>query len=131
MPRFRKYVLQPLTLLAGCGSAIVAGQTRTAPALYTAQQAAAGRVAYQASCASCHLADLGGRNEAPRLAGSNFMSAWGGRNVSDLLAFLHSTMPPENRGGLGEETYVNLVAFLLEANGARAGNQPLTASARP
>jgi alcohol dehydrogenase (cytochrome c) len=130
MPRFRKYFLRPLIFVATCGSAIVTGQTPGAIGLFTAQQAAAGRVAYEASCASCHLADLGGRNEAPPLAGAGFMSAWGARTVSDLRAFLQAEMPPENRGGLGEETYVNLVAFLLEANGARAGNQPLTPPAR-
>ena len=38
-------------------------------------------------------------------------------------------MPPADRGNLGSENYVNLVAFLLSANGARAGSQPLTAAA--
>ena len=37
-------------------------------------------------------------------------------------------MPPGNPGGLGEPTYLNIVAFLLESNGARAGNQALTAA---
>ncbi len=27
------------------------------------------------------------------------------------------TMPPSNRGGLGEEAYLQLAAFILEANG--------------
>src|SRR4051812_21011348 len=35
-------------------------------------------------------------------------------------------MPPGNAGGLGAETHVNLVAFLLEANGVSAGSRPLT-----
>src|SRR5207237_5154398 len=82
------------------------------------------------SCEGCHLADLGGRNEAPPLAGAAFMRVWGRRTTRDLFAFMQATMPPENRGGLGEETYVNLVAFILEANGARAGSQPLTSSAK-
>ena len=33
-------------------------------------QATAGQTAYEANCASCHVADLGGRNEAPQLAGA-------------------------------------------------------------
>jgi alcohol dehydrogenase (cytochrome c) len=73
---------------------------------------------------------MGGRNEAPELAGSNFIRAWDTRTTSDLLAFIQSTMPPGDRGNLGEDNYVNLVAFLLSANGARAGNQPLTSAAR-
>ena len=31
---------------------------------------------YQARCAGCHLADLGGRNDAPPLAGASFLSVW-------------------------------------------------------
>src|SRR5207302_862386 len=93
---------------------------------YTAAQSEAGRVAYLGNCASCHLAELTGRNEAPQLAGSNFVAAWGGRTTSELLTYIQTTMPPGNSGGLAPETYVNLVAFLLEANGASAGSQPLT-----
>ncbi len=37
-------------------------------------------------------------------------------------------MPPGAEDSLGAETYENLVAFILEANGARPGNQPLTAA---
>lgn len=115
--------------MATFGIVFLAGQTRTVTGPYTEAQAIAGRSAYQARCASCHLPDLGGRNEAPQLAGSNFMRAWGARTTSDLAAYIESTMPPGNRGNLGQETYLNLVAFLLEANGARAGDQPLTRAA--
>ena len=45
------------------------------PATITAAQAAAGRDAYQARCASCHLPDLAGRNEAAPLVGRAFMAA--------------------------------------------------------
>src|SRR5579863_5666549 len=95
------------------------------PAAYTAAQAAARRSIYQSNCAICHVADLGGRNEAPQLAGSNFIGQWGDRTTGDLIAFMETTMPPNNPRGLGEEAYVDLAAFLLEANGAHAGNQPL------
>ena len=42
----------------------------------TADQAAAGRTAYLANCAGCHLPDMSGRNEASPLAGANFMNTW-------------------------------------------------------
>ena len=35
---------------------------------------------------------------------------------------------PSNRGGLSEETYTNIVAFFLQANGAPAGDRPLAVS---
>jgi PQQ-dependent dehydrogenase (methanol/ethanol family) len=94
----------------------------------TAQQAAAGRTAYQARCSSCHAQDLGG-NEGPQLAGSNFMAAWGGRTARELITYIQTTMPPGSPGSLGEEASVNLVAFILTANGAAPANQPLTAAA--
>lgn len=94
----------------------------------TASQATAGRAAYQAQCAGCHLPDLAGRNEAPQLSGTNFLTAWRSRTAGALIGYMQSTMPPGNRGGLGADAYVELAAFLLEANGALAGSQPLTAA---
>ena len=115
-----------LTLVTLGGLAVITGQTPAPVEPFTAVQSAAGRAAYLANCASCHLQDLAGRNEAPQLAGANFMAAWGARPINELLTYIQSTMPPGTAGSLGPEAYVNLVAFLLEANGARAGNQPLT-----
>src|SRR5579884_2350783 len=108
------------------GIAILFAQQRPAGP-YTAEQAAAGRTAYQSNCASCHAADLSGR-EGPQLAGSNFFTQWGERTTAELINFMLSTMPPGG-AALGGDTYVNLAAFILDANGARPGNQPLTAFA--
>lgn len=93
-----------------------------------AQQAASGQLTYQANCASCHRPDLAGSGEAPPLAGSNFMTTWGARPVSDLISYMASAMPPSNRGGLGEKAYVDLAAFILQVNGAQAGAQPIEAT---
>ena len=62
-------------------------RSQTPPA-YTAAQAADGLAAYQTNCASCHLPDLAGRNEAPPLAGANFMNAWGSRSASELIRYM-------------------------------------------
>ena len=97
---------------------------------YTADQARAGRAAYQASCAGCHGADLSGLNSASALAGGLFMSSWGDRTPSDLVSFLEGAMPPGNPGSLGEQAYVNVTAFILDFNGAHPGNQPLTAASK-
>jgi len=108
--------------------AAISARSQTPPA-YSAPQAAAGLAAYQTNCANCHLPDLAGRNEAPQLAGANFMNAWGSRTTSELLGYIEEAMPPSNRGGLSEETYADIVAFMLQANGAPAGDRPLAASA--
>src|SRR5580658_2575085 len=122
-----------LIIIAACGVVALAGilvgqQSATAVAPYTAAQAAAGRTVYQANCAGCHGADLGGRNDASQLAGSLFMGSWGGRTTRDLVAFMQGAMPPANAGGLGETTYLNIASFILDSNGARPGTQPLTAA---
>ena len=52
--------LQAACIAAICAAAIGAAQ-QPAPPVFTAEQAAAGRAADDASCASCHVADLGGR----------------------------------------------------------------------
>src|SRR5512141_3058845 len=93
---------------------------------YSQDQAAAGRTIYQTSCASCHSADLSGR-EGPQLAGANFLAQWGDRTAGELIAFMRSTMPPGG-AALPGDAYANLAAFLLDANSARAGNQALTAT---
>ncbi|HEX7079462.1 MAG TPA: PQQ-binding-like beta-propeller repeat protein [Gammaproteobacteria bacterium] len=96
------------------------------PALsFTAEEAAAGRTAFAEHCAMCHGEDLRTLPNA-RLAGPEFVSRWRNRSTNELLAQLRSTMPPEGPGALPEETYVNVVAYLLERNGATAGNAPLT-----
>ncbi len=118
-----------LAAVIGAGLAVVTAQlTAQQPARgpFTAEQASAGRAAYQENCASCHLPDLAGRNEAPQLGGSNFMSTWGSRTTHDLLTLIQLTMPPGNAGGLSDASYADIVAFILQANGAVAGTQPLT-----
>jgi alcohol dehydrogenase (cytochrome c) len=92
---------------------------------YTAAQASAGRTAYQANCAACHAPDLSGR-EGPQLAGANFMSQWGDKTAGDLIGFMRATMPPGSGGSLPDQTYINLAAFMLDANSAQPGDQALS-----
>jgi len=116
-----------LMIPAALGVMIVTAQQGTAVGPYTAAQAAAGRGLYQTNCAGCHGPDLGGRNDAPQLAGAQFIGTWGGRTVGDLVGFMQAAMPPGN-ATLGEQNYLNIAAFILDSNAARPGNQPLTAS---
>src|SRR5689334_19208905 len=110
--------------LTACGLLLVAQQIRPAGP-YTATQASAGRAAYQSSCASCHAPDLSGR-EGPQLAGGTFMNQWGGKTAAELINFMRATMPTGAAGSLSDQAYIDLAAFLLDANGARPGDRPLT-----
>ena len=128
MLQLRRQFSMALAAIAAFVSVAATAQQQPAAAPFTTQQAATGRTTYQASCSGCHVADLAGRNEAPQLAGSNFMATWGGRTTRDLVTFIQATMPPGNVRGLPEQEYLNLAAFILEANGALGGNAPLTAA---
>ena len=94
------------------------------PVVYTMQQAAAGRAAYEESCAECHLATMVGSFEAPELAGPNFLRYWSGNPVGELHD-VAMTMPPGEEGSLNEETYVNIIAYILSRNGFEASDDPL------
>ena len=63
------------------------------------------------------MSDFRGAFEAPDLAGPNFQNAWENRPVSDLIEYDRATLPPEGAGSLPDRTYINIVAYLLQANG--------------
>jgi len=119
-----RLTLVALAFAAALAVGLAAAQPPQTP-VFTAEQAAAGRAAYQTSCAGCHMPDLGGRNEAPQLAGGNFMSTWRTRSTRDLFEFTQSTMPPSG-DNLPVEQYLNIIAYILQSNGAAAGTQAFT-----
>ena len=120
-----KKILIPLSLFAALYGVLQLPGQQGAAGPFTAQQADEGRAAYQANCAGCHAADLSGIGNALPLAGLPFTGSWGNRTVGDLVGFMEGAMPPTNPGGLGDPTYLNITAFILQSNGARAGNQAL------
>ena len=67
--------------------------------------------------------------EAPPLSGVDFLSIWAGQTTDELFAYLRDEMPPGQAGSLSDASYVDLVAYLLESNGAVPGERTLTAAA--
>jgi alcohol dehydrogenase (cytochrome c) len=128
---FFKGALVALSLISGFTISLAAGQAPArppaAPAIFTAVQATAGQAAYQANCSSCHQPDLGGQNEAPQLAGTNFRTSWRAKTTKDLIDYMSATMPP-GKPSLAPDEYVNIAAFILRSNGAAAGAQALAAT---
>lgn len=106
-----------------------AAQTAT-PGIYTQAQAQAGRAIYLQSCAGCHQPDLVGYNEALPLKGQAFMSNWRDRPVGALYNFTVKTMPKGSAASLSPDAYAAVTAYILQANGAKPGPDPLVASAR-
>jgi mono/diheme cytochrome c family protein len=101
----------------------VALTARESRAVFTAGQAAAGKSAYAKICASCHMPDLSGSNDAPPLAGQVFTATWRARTTRDLFEYLSASMPPGG-SSLSIEAFESITAYILEANGASAGETP-------
>ncbi len=95
------------------------------PPQFTAVQAIAGKTAYNASCAVCHGSTMTNGTFGTPLAGPYFKNAWFGRTVSKLLDRTQKTMPPAAPGSLPKESYANIVAYILDLNGFKAGASPL------
>ena len=94
---------------------------------FTSEQAQAGLASYTQSCAACHGADLRTLPTAP-LQGNEFIAKWRTRSTNDLLAQLRTTMPPESPGSLGEDGYLDVMAYILQRNGNAASDQRLLAA---
>ena len=119
---------------AGTAAVVAAGmQPRAAQAAaadggFTADQSAAGWAAYGRQCGECHGQGLFGA-EAPALRGVDFLNGWAGQTTDELFTYLRDEMPPGLGGSLADGVYLGLVAYILDMNGARPGDAPLTADA--
>jgi mono/diheme cytochrome c family protein len=95
--------------------------------IYTEAQAQRGGNMYRTRCAGCHGNDLSGEH-APPLKGRSFWAEWDQETVRSLYSRIISTMPPDDAGSLAEKDVIDLVAYLLQANGLPAGNVPIEKS---
>ena len=119
-----------LPVVAEPEPALAAPPTSILDGIFTEAQAERGRVAYDAHCGECHGEGLGGGEMAPGLTGVAFRFRWRGLKVADIYDSVESTMPPEEPATLGDQVYIDVVAFLLSANGYPTGDRELTADSR-
>ncbi len=111
------------------GVVVAAAQAPAADGAFTSDQAASGWSVYGVQCGECHGPSLEGMVSAPPLSGVSFLSDWAGQTTDELFAYLRDEMPPGQAGSLSDQSYVALVAYLLESNGAVPGERTLTADA--
>jgi PQQ-dependent dehydrogenase (s-GDH family) len=93
---------------------------------FTAQQAAAGKTAYNANCAVCHGSTMTNGTFGTPLAGEYFRNAWFGKSTGALYNKA-KTMPPASPGSLPDDTYAGILAYILDVNGIKPGTAPLPA----
>ena len=92
--------------------------------VYTPAQAARGKAVYDSTCSTCHRGDLGGASAAA-LKGDHFWQNWGEDSLGSLYNLAKSTMP-RNAAALPDDNYLDIVAYILQANGYPAGEAALT-----
>jgi len=93
--------------------------------VYTAEQAKRGESLYKKECGACHGDMLTGGEMAPPLAGGAFLSNWNGLTVGDLFERIRKTMPTQKPGRLARNVYLDVTAFMLNANDFPPGDKEL------
>jgi S-disulfanyl-L-cysteine oxidoreductase SoxD len=82
--------------------------------VYNATQATRGEASYAAHCATCHRDDLSGYDGL--LRGRRFMEKYREASLHLLFDKTRTTMPRNAAGTLSDQTYVDIVAYVLKSN---------------
>lgn len=106
----------PVCVTIALVSAALAGDLTTSDGAFTVEQAERGRKVYEESCVACHDIEF----YRTRLA------AWQTATVAELFEALSATMPSENPGGLSDEQYLDVLAYVLSITGSPAGGDELS-----
>jgi mono/diheme cytochrome c family protein len=106
------------------------GKAAASAPSFTTAQAERGEAAYQHNCLDCHGSTLdNGEFGGPPLKGGSFAKHWDAANVAALFGFMKAKMPPDRPGQLNDETYADLIAYILGENGFKPGDKELPADA--
>jgi cytochrome c553 len=127
--RFVRFIIASASFCAGllCGASAASPQSITPwSGVYSSRQAAEGEAIYLDRCASCHLPDLSGSDDAPQLAGALFGAAWNDRTLADLFERMRRSMPKDEPGSLTTGKYAQLLAYVLRRNGFPEGASALS-----
>jgi S-disulfanyl-L-cysteine oxidoreductase SoxD len=103
-------------------------QTQNASAgVFSQPQTVRGRLHYLQNCsAGCHMPNLTGSERAPALASEMILRQWEGKSLYDVYFRIKSSMPQQRPGSLPAQLYIDILAYLLQANGLPFGNSELS-----
>jgi len=97
---------------------IEAEEEAAALSYYTRTQASRGDRFFEETCLSCH--------SSSEFRGRSFQRTWRGRSVADLYDEVVYTMPDDNPGGLPTQTYLDVIAYILQMNRFAEGDIELS-----
>jgi cytochrome c5 len=129
-------------MAGSAGVTVTVGQSAAAPrdvqaprsawsGVYTEEQAERGATIFRKACGYCHRDNLRG-DYGPPLVGVDFTYPWDGRTLGELYDTMSSTMPPASavdRVVLQPKDYVDIIGFILRANGLPSGGTQLPTDA--
>ena len=132
--------MRPYTWMVCAVAAVTAGSVLAMPVaaarqesrrtiwdgVFSEAQAVRGQRAYVQACAKCHAEDLLGSGNAPALVGEPFLGRFDRSTADDVVQTIRLTMPQEAPDSLGTQTYVDIVGYLLKANGGAVGPADLS-----
>lgn len=99
------------------GSTSADSMTSVLVGAYTTGQATQGERVYSETCGNCHATS--------QFHGTTFQRVWHNRPVYSFFDQLRLMMPMDNPGGLSNEEYAAVVAYILKLNGYPSGEEPL------
>ena len=103
--------------------------------VYSVDQGKRGKAHYDAFCAPCHVGDLSGTlaadTGAPPLRGVPFLTSMEQKGVAAVFDYIKATMPADDPATLEDDEYLDILAYLIQANGLPAGARELTAADLP
>src|SRR5262249_44043513 len=96
--------------------------------IFTDAQVERGKTAYTANSESWHGPFLNKHdNGVSSLGGQDFDFNWRGQTVGERFERTKKTMPPHAEGKLGDQTYLDIITYILQYNGYPTGSSELKA----
>ncbi len=115
-----------LAVLLGCATSVKAPtptavvRQPSALGFYSLEQAARGRRKFRQVCSECQFVS--------EFRGPDFESEWQRQTVWDLFRQVVRTMPEDNPGSLTQQTYADVIAYILQLNEYASGDAELVPS---
>jgi len=135
MSRTKSSPLSQATLTLALAAILATTAARLAPSqpaapqaapTFTAEQVERGRAIYRRNCTDCHGTTLdNGEFGGPVLKGGFFRQKWAPLGVGALFSYTKGLMPPDRPGGLTDQNYADLTAYILSHNGYQPGDKEM------